>query len=297
MKSLRAAGNEKIKVQVLGVDNQFHNPMETIQKLRVVNVPTLIVERDGREIGRIVETPATATFEEDLAAILTGKPLVHNGRWDRGPRIAKGEYLYKDRSGKERGRERWELYKADETGYLAHSLITAGDVTTEVWHRVNASLRPTFVEVTRQRGDSLSRTRYRLNERLLTARFRSNYAGVIDQNLDVPDRLGFQSPAVAAAGFEFRKASNEKQTQMTVYESPFEMERTVGRLTMVSFEEKGEEAINVAAGRFRSRKVIRRQGEEASTLWLHFDLGFPVRGQIGDAEFTLTSLEVSNGGK
>ncbi len=292
MKAIGAAANGKIKVQVFGVDNQFHDPLETIQKLRVVNVPTVIVERGGREIGRIVETPSLATIEEDFAAILNEKPLKHDGRWDRGPRVARGEYVYKDRSGKESGKETWELYKTDDGGYLSHSLITIADATTEVWHRVNGATRPTFIEVTRQRGASLSRTRYRLNERLLTARFRSNDAGVIDQNLNVPDRVGFLSPAVASAGFEFVKARNEKQTEMTSYQSPFEFERTVGRLRVVSFEEKGEESVRVPAGQFRAKQIVRRAGEEISTWWLH-DLGFPVRGEMREMEFALTSLEVS----
>ncbi|MEW6212674.1 MAG: hypothetical protein AB1631_30395, partial [Acidobacteriota bacterium] len=276
----------------LGIDNQFRDPMETIQKLKVVNVPTVIVERGGREIGRIIETPALASVEEDLAAILTEKPIKHEGRWDRGLRVARGEYTYKDRAGKESGKEVWELFKTDDGGYLAHSLVTIADATTEVWHRVNGSLRPTFIEVTRRRGESLSRTRYRLSERLLTARFRSNDAGVIDQNLDVPDRIVFQSPAVAAAGFEFVKARNEKQTEMMSYQSPFELERTVGRLAVARFEDKGEESVRLPAGQFRARRAIRRAGGEVSTWWLH-ELGFPVAGQMRDMEFTLTSLEVS----
>jgi hypothetical protein len=292
MKAILAAANDKIKVQFLGIDNQFRDPMETIQKLKVVNVPTVIVERGGREIGRIIETPALASVEEDLAAILNEKPLTHKGRWDRGPLLARGEYTYKDRAGKEAGKEAWELFKTDDGGYLSHSRITVADATTEVWHRVNGSLRPTFIEVTRQRGESLSRTRYRVSERLLTARFRSNDAGVIDQNLDVPDRVVFQSPAVAAAGFEFAKARNEKQTEMMSYQSPFEFERTVGRLAMVSFEDKGEESARVPAGQFRARRTVRRAGGEVSRWWLH-ELGFPVRGEMRDLEFTLTSLEVS----
>ncbi|HEY7544839.1 MAG TPA: thioredoxin family protein, partial [Blastocatellia bacterium] len=279
MKAIGAAANDKIKVQVFGVDNQFHDPIETIQKLKVVNVPTVIVERSGREMGRIVETPALATVEEDLAAILNEKPLKHEGRWDRGPKLARGEYVYKDHAGKELGKEMWELYKTDDGGYLAHSIIIVAGATTEVWHRVNGAIRPTFIEVTRQRGGSLSRTRYRLSEHLMTARLRSSDAGIIDQNLNVPDRIVFQSPSVASAGFEFMKARNEKQNEIMSYQSPFQFERTVGRLSMVSFEEKGEESVRVPAGQFRAKRAVRRAGEEVSTWWLH-DMGFPVRGQM-----------------
>ncbi|HWP44785.1 MAG TPA: thioredoxin family protein, partial [Blastocatellia bacterium] len=66
MKALKAAGNDHIKVRIIGIDSQFHTPVATIQQRRLINVPTVIVERNGREIGRIVETPAAGTMEEDL---------------------------------------------------------------------------------------------------------------------------------------------------------------------------------------------------------------------------------------
>src|SRR5215471_5207082 len=160
LKALRTAGNDKIQVKLIGVDNQFREPVAFVQPKRITNVPTVIVERDGHEIGRIVETPAAKSMEEDLASILHGKQPVHNGRWDRGPKIATGTYSYRDKDGKQIGTESWDLFSTSEGGFLVHSRITMSDQTTEVYHRVDARRRPSFTEVTKQHGDELTRTRF-----------------------------------------------------------------------------------------------------------------------------------------
>src|SRR2546425_1102884 len=157
IKALRAAANDKIQIKLIGIDNQFHEPVAVVQPRRITNVPTVIVERGGHEIGRIVETPAASTMEEDLAAILNGKQPVHTGRWDRGPKLASGTYSYRDRSGKQVGTESWELFSTSEGGYLVHSRITMGDLTTQVFHRVDAKRRPSFTEVTKFHGDDQTR--------------------------------------------------------------------------------------------------------------------------------------------
>jgi hypothetical protein len=294
MKALKAAGNDRLKVKIIGIDSQFHTPVATIQKRRLVNVPTVIVERSGREIGRIVETPAASTMEEDLAAILSGKPIVHKGRWDRGPKVASGVYVYRGSDGKETGKEQWELYRTDEGGHLLHSLITEGDSTTEVWHRVNRANRPTFVEVTTQRKESLARTRYNVNEQTLTARLRSNISGVIEQTVNVPDRVAFFSPAIAAEGWEWIKAAEGgNQKQVLSYIAPAQFGSTVGTLATVSFEAKGEEKAGVPAGEFLTKRLSRKSGDQMSEWWLHRELPIPVRAQRGGIEYLLTSLEVS----
>jgi hypothetical protein len=53
-------------------NGKLSEPVEAIKRLKIVRVPTVIVERDGVEIGRIVENPTAKTMEEDLAAILNG---------------------------------------------------------------------------------------------------------------------------------------------------------------------------------------------------------------------------------
>lgn len=70
LKALREAGNGRLQVKLIAVANKFQGLVDTIRQYRIVHVPTVVVERDGREIGRIVENPAGKTMEGDLAAIL-----------------------------------------------------------------------------------------------------------------------------------------------------------------------------------------------------------------------------------
>ena len=290
LKALRAAANQKLQVKLIGIDNQFREPVDAVQPRRITNVPTVIVERNGREIGRIVETPATTTIEEDLAAILSEKPIVHAGRWDRGAKLASGAYSYRDSNGKERGQESWELFSTSEGGYLVHSRATTGEQVIEVFHRLDAQRRPTFVEVTKQRGDDRTRTRYNLDGHTLTARMRGSVSGVISQTLEVPDGFLLLSPSVAAEGL-LRNSENQKQ--VTGYVAPYEFDKAMGAITTWSYDAKGEEAVRVPAGEFRARHVTRKINKETSEWWIHSQLGVAVKGQAGGLEFVLTSLEMA----
>ncbi len=291
IKALRAAGNDKIQVKLVGIDNQFREPVTTVQPRRITNVPTVIVERGGREIGRIVETPAASTMEEDLAAILNGKQLVHNGRWDRGPKLASGAYSYRDRSGKQVGAESWELFSTSEGGYLVHSRITMDDLTTDVFHRVDAKRRPSFTEVTKFHGDDQTRTRFTIEKTTLTARMRGSVSGVISQTLEVPERLFLSSPSIAGQGFV--ESQETDRYQISSYLAPPEFDKAMGTLATSSCETKSEETVRVPAGEFRARHVIRKTDRETSEWWVHSTLGVPVRGQASGIEYVLTKIEVS----
>jgi thiol-disulfide isomerase/thioredoxin len=290
IKALRAAGNDKIQVKLVGIDNQFREPVTTVQPRRITNVPTVIVERGGREIGRIVETPGAPTMEEDLASILNGKQPVHNGRWDRGPKLASGAYSYRDRSGKQVGVESWELFSTSEGGYLIHSRITTGDLTTEVFHRVDAKRRPSFTEVTKFHGDDRTRTRFTIDKTTLAARMRGNVSGVISQTLEVPERLFLASPSIAGQGFV--QSQDTDRYQISSYLAPQEFDKAMGTLATASCETKGEETVRVPAGEFRARHVMRKTDRETSEWWVHTQLGVPVRGQASGIEYVLTKIEV-----
>jgi thiol-disulfide isomerase/thioredoxin len=293
IKALRAAANDKIQIKLIGIDNQFHEPVAVVQPRRITNVPTVIVERGGREIGRIVETPASKTMEEDLAAILAGKQLVHNGRWDRAVKLASGTYSYRDRSSKQVGSEEWELFSTAEGGYLVHSRITSGGLTTEVFHRVDGKRRPTFAEVTKLDGDDRTRTRFNIDSNTMTARTRGSVSGVIAQTIEVPQQFFLSSPAVSAQGFIESKASD--RYQISSYVIPQELDKASGTLVTTNCEARGEETVRVPAGEFRAQRVIRKTDRETSEWWLHPTLGIPVKGQAGDVEYLLTSLQLSPG--
>lgn len=291
IKALSAAGNDKIQVKLIGIDNQFREPVTTVQPRRITNVPTVIVERGGREIGRIVETPAASTMEEDLASILNGNQPVHNGRWERGPRLANGSYSYRDRGGKQVGAESWELFSTAEGGYLVHSRITMGDLTTDVFHRVDARRRPSFTEVTKFQGDDRTRTRFTIEKNTLTARMRGSASGVVSQTLEVPERLFLSSPSIASQGFV--QAQETDRYQIPSYLAPQEFDRAMGLLATATCETKGEETVQVPAGEFRTRHVVRKTDRETSEWWVHPKLGVPVKGLAGGIEYVLTSIEMT----
>ena len=292
MKALRASDNSKIRVKLVGIDNQFHEPVDFVQSHRITNVPTVIVERGGNEIGRIVETPASKTMEEDLASILDGKPPVHTGRWDRGPQLASGVYSYRDRGGKEVGTETFEMFSTAEGGFLVHSKITTGDLITEVFHRVDARRRASFIEVTKLHGDDRTRTRFNFDGNTMTARTRGSVSGVISQTLEVPDRIFFSSPAVAAQGLMQSLPSD--RYQISGYAAPQEFEKATGALTTIVCESKGDEAARVPAGEFKARHVTRKNDKETYEWWLHAQLGVPVKGQASGIEYVLTRFDVSS---
>jgi hypothetical protein len=293
IKALRAAANDKIQLRLVGVDNQFREPVDTVQPRRITNVPTVIVERGGREIGRIVETPAASTIEEDLASILSGKLPPHNGRWDRGSRLAKGVYAYRNRTGEQVGTEEWQLFNTAEGGFLVHSRITIGDLKTEVFHRVDANRRPSFAEVTKLHGDDRVRTRINIDGKTMTARTRGSVSGVILQTLEVPERFILSSPAIAARGFE--QSADNVRYQTSGYLEPQEFDNVAGALVALSCETRGEETVSVPAGEFRARRVMRKTDGGTAEWWVHSKLGIPVKGLAGGIEFVLASLEDTTG--
>ncbi len=291
MKTLHQANNPKLKIKLVGIDNQFNQPTDVVQPRRLTNVPTVIVERNGRELGRLIETPATASAEEDLAAILNEKPLTHKGRLERGAKLGQGIYSYRDASGKETGKEDWELFAGKDGGFLVHSRITTGDLITEVFHQVNAKKNPSFIEVTKWSGDHITRTRYNIDDHSLSATMRGSTSGVVKQTLEVPNQLAVSSPSIAAEGL-FSAQMN--QGQIASYFVPRDFVTTTGTLGKANNESKGDEAVKVPAGEFRAQHLIRKSGKDISEWWLHSQLGVPVRGRLANGtEFVLTSIELT----
>ena len=69
LKTLKLTQNPKIGLQVYGVPRGFAEKDEMAKKYGIEKVPTFIVSTDGKEVGRIIETP-TLTVEEDFASLL-----------------------------------------------------------------------------------------------------------------------------------------------------------------------------------------------------------------------------------
>jgi hypothetical protein len=65
-------GEKQLTTTYVGVDRTRALPAEIVKVRKVDKVPTFIIYEDGKEIGRIVETPKE-TVEADLAKILSEK--------------------------------------------------------------------------------------------------------------------------------------------------------------------------------------------------------------------------------
>lgn len=186
LKSIREAGNPRIKVQLIGIDADFLQPANVIAGENITNVPTVIVRRGEREIGRFVETPAGATIEDDVCDIVAGTPKPHPGRIERGPLVASGTYILRDAKQRREGTETFAIYQRAAGGFIAHSVIARNDGTSiETW------ASPQFVEVT-ERSGLTTRTRYRRTGDVWTAHSRGA-TGIVDQTVLAPAE--FISPA------------------------------------------------------------------------------------------------------
>src|SRR5207253_484650 len=206
LRALKEAANSRLHVKLVGIDNQFHEPVDTVQPRQLTNVPTIIVERDGREVGRVVEPPAVDSIEQDLVDLLNGKPSVHKARGDRGPKVP---------------------------------------------------------------------------------------SGIIQQTLEVPEAFSIWSQSVAADGLRLADVKSAEPYKAACYVAPAEFDSAMGTMAAMTIESKGDEAVRVPAGEFRARHFVRKSDRGASHLWLHPQLGVPVRGEINGVAFTLTALEVA----
>jgi len=72
-RALDAAGDKvPFQIHYVGVDRQKKEPAAPIANFEIEFVPTIIVSRQGHEVGRIVEE-APHGVEQDLFALLSGK--------------------------------------------------------------------------------------------------------------------------------------------------------------------------------------------------------------------------------
>ena len=71
MKSIASCKNSNINCTYFGISRKFDQPKEFLEQAKIKEVPTIIVEREGKEIGRNAGSPKVS-MEDDLVAILRG---------------------------------------------------------------------------------------------------------------------------------------------------------------------------------------------------------------------------------
>ena len=68
-----AAGLPQDKVTLLGVDHNKKTIQHLSEAFNITNVPTIIVMKNGKELGRVVEYGNSGMFDKDLGEIIAGK--------------------------------------------------------------------------------------------------------------------------------------------------------------------------------------------------------------------------------
>jgi thiol-disulfide isomerase/thioredoxin len=67
---LDAAGFSPDRVTLIGVDRKKKTLSHLCEALNIINVPTIIVTKNGKEIGRVVEYGKYGMFDMELGEIL-----------------------------------------------------------------------------------------------------------------------------------------------------------------------------------------------------------------------------------
>jgi hypothetical protein len=68
-----AAGLSQDRITLLGVDHSKKTIQHLSEAFGITNVPTIIVMKNGKEVGRVVEYGHTGLFDKDLAELLGKK--------------------------------------------------------------------------------------------------------------------------------------------------------------------------------------------------------------------------------
>src|SRR5215203_2044929 len=67
-----AAGVSQNQITLLGVDRGKKTIQHLSETFNILNVPTIIVLKEGKEIGRVVEYGKTGMFDKELGEIISG---------------------------------------------------------------------------------------------------------------------------------------------------------------------------------------------------------------------------------
>src|SRR5581483_2027505 len=187
-------------------------------------------------------------------------------------------------------------YSTNSGGQLLHSDITKGDVRTEVYYEIDAKRHPVFIETTIREGDRIVRERSYTEDHKLHNHIAGDI-GVLDQTADFPEADAFFSPAIATAGFGWAAGSKDLM-QVPTYFALSGLDNVGGFVEGISYEQQGDETVHVQAGDFRAQRILQKTKSESHNLYMHPQLGIPVKGETKDGgTFVLTSLEIASSSK
>lgn len=287
--SVRAAANPNLSVELIGIDADFHAPLDLIHERRITNVPTIILSQNDREIGRVVETPASATLEADLLALLERRGLMHPGRWARGDRLSRGVYeLHLDDGSL--GDESWEIFETAGDGRLMHSVIRTGLFEREIWHRLDALGRTEFVEITDRHGDEIQRSRIRVGPDQVRVTSRGSRSGIIDQVLKSPAGCMFSTGSVLSEGLACDPFRQE-EIEVVRYSVPLEDCTGIGCLETTRLVRGASTSIDSPLGKVAVERIETATGPTRRTIWLDPLRGVPIRMEESKRRAVLVDFE------
>lgn len=236
LKAIHDANNPKLSVSLFGIGNDFKQPMDYIQAQRIINVPIVLVRRDGKELGRFIETPATTSVETDIAAILNGETLFHPGRYERKELLGSGTYKLENSRGVTDGVESFEIYRSPEGGILLHDVVDyPASGSTETWAGLDAHHAPDFAEVTERTGDHVVRTRYHTDKGSWFVNSRSDEGGIVQQSMTAPAAVSL--PATPTLGWLLY---DRKCDSVNAYVVDSQSPNAVGKLATLRVRQAGE---------------------------------------------------------
>lgn len=261
-----------VEVELVALARGFDEPLEPIRRHALTNVPTVLVEQNGREVGRVVETPRGDSLAADVVAILAGEapPAAETFR-ETDRLLARGVYRVSDAEGLQIGSESFALFETEEGDRRLHAISRHGLRTLEIWQRVADGLT-TFVEVTERDGERSMRSRAWRRDGALVGWTRGDASGVLRQRLDLPEDTAFLLPSLAARGLVFSRPSSGRDRSVLHYGGAGS-----GVLDSVSIAPQGVGPIDHLGRKILSPQVSVTRGGGVETLWLHPDHGVPLR--------------------
>ncbi len=295
--TLEAADNPHLRLRLVSILRGFTEPLDFVRDQRLTNVPTVMVREGERELGRVVETAPSGKIEQDLVAILAGRPLPPAAPREGESTLLRGRYRYRGTGGEELGAEQWELYATEDGGRRLHCRVQLGGDSTEVWHTTDGAGETSFVEITRRDGRELSRSRHWLRDGRLSSTTRGNVTGIVKQTAELPAGSPLLLPATAGAGQAWIQLGRPAESFAAAgFRLHGAGQPAAGRLAELHFELLGREEITTPAGRFATRHLLRRVDGEVSEWWVDEEEGFAVRGRLpGLGVVELETLERVDG--
>lgn len=285
IKSIEKAANPNLTVEIFGIGPDFQSPMDFIVNENITNVPTVIVRHGDAEVGRYVETPAAATVEEDIAAILEGEQRPHPGRYERGIQRANGTYELRDRRGNALGTESFELYDGLTGGIVIHSLQNKPDGTIETWAGLDKTWKPRFAEVTYRADGRTTRARYRADGDKWIAWSRGT-TGIIEQTLPLPSNFTVVAPATVTFGWPMFQAG--RGTAASAYFIPEQPRNGIGATTLIGLRQRGSKM-------YRFPNTPRRLDGEAVDVLVRDQKDAPMRMVVHSSYFVPAVVSLADG--